>query len=259
MVRMLQIWPIEIFDDNYVWVLETPDTDRVAVVDPGDGVPVIDALEERELRVDAVLLTHHHHDHVGGVNDLIDRDHPAVYGSPADAVPGVDRPVGDGDTIPLPGIELEVVALPGHTSNHLGYIGAGVALVGDTLFAGGCGRLFGGTAQQLHASLVRLSELPPETKIYCAHEYTIANLRFAAEVEPENRALAERLASVEAVRAENQPTVPSTMAYELATNPFLRCTEPSVIAAAEVRAGRALSGPAEVFSVIRSWKDGWTG
>jgi len=256
---MLHVWPVEVFSDNYVWILEREGADRVVVVDPGDGEPVIAELEQRGLAVGTVLLTHHHHDHVGGLNRLIDRFHPAVSGSAADAVPGVDHPVGDGDVVALPDIELtlDVVGLPGHTANHLGYVGPQLAFVGDTLFAGGCGRLFEGTPEQMHGSLGRLAALMPATKVYCGHEYTLANLRFAMAVEPGNAALADRLRATEATRAAEQPTVPSTIGLELETNPFLRCSEPSVVAAAEAHAGRELAPGAEVLGVIRSWKDGW--
>jgi len=256
---MLQIWPVPVFSDNYVWILENAETNRVTVVDPGDGQPVIAALDERGLEVGAVLLTHHHQDHVGGLAEIIRRYHPAVYGSGDDSVSGIDHPVGDGDTVSTADFDLEVVALPGHTINHLGYIGLEIAFVGDTLFAGGCGRVFEGTPIQMHDSLSRLAALVPETKAYCAHEYTVSNLRFAQAVEPGSEILARRLEASETARAADQPTVPSTIAYELETNPFLRCSEPAVVAAAEVQAGQTLQPGAEVFAVLRAWKDGWSG
>lgn len=258
---MLRIWPIEVFSDNYVWVLEREGSARVAVVDPGDGPSVVDALEARRLEAAVVLLTHHHHDHVGGLADVVARFHPAVHGSGADGLPGVDCAVGDGDTVEIDDLDLalEVVALPGHTANHLGFIAPGFALVGDTLFAGGCGRVFDGTMAQMHDSLSRLASLPAETKAYCAHEYTLANLRFALKIEPDNEALAARLAAAEMARAEAHPTVPSTIGDELATNPFLRCSVPTVVAAARRRAGREVVPGAETFAVLRRWKDGWSG
>ncbi len=258
---MLQIWPIPIFDDNYVWVLEREGSRRVTVVDPGDGPPVIDALTARGFEVAAVLVTHHHHDHIGGLTDVLAGFGPAVFGAATDRVPGVDHPVEHGDTVELPDLDLtlDVVHLPGHTASHLGFIGSGLALVGDTLFAGGCGRVLGGTFDELHGSLTTLAGLPPDTNAYCAHEYTIANLRFAREVEPDNAVLADRLAAAEATRAESQPTVPSTIASELATNPFMRCSEPRVVEAAERHAGRPLEPGSEVFRVVREWKDGWRG
>lgn len=258
---MLHIWPVPVFADNYVWVLEREGVDRVAVVDPGDASPVISALEDRGLEVAAVLVTHHHQDHVGGLSRIVRHFRPAVYGSGDDSIAGVDHPVGDGDTVSIPDLDLDlgVVALPGHTMNHLGFVAPEIAFVGDTLFAGGCGRVFEGTPAEMHDSLMRLAALSPGTNAYCAHEYTIANLRFARLVEPENPALAVRLQAAEAARAEGRPTVPSTIAFERKTNPFLRCSKPAVVAAAEARAGRPLKPGAEVFTVIRGWKDGWSG
>lgn len=258
---MLQVWPIKVFADNFVWVLEREACPRVAIIDPGDGTPVIAGLEDRGLEVAAVLLTHHHHDHVGGLAEVIERFHPKVFGSAGDGIPGVNHPVIDGETVSLPDLDLDlaVLGMPGHTANHLGFAGAGSAFVGDTLFAGGCGRVLGGTMEELYDSLQRLAALPGTTKAYCAHEYTVANLRFGSQVEPENAALAERLLSAEATRAAGQPTVPSTIEYELETNIFLRCEEPTVITAAEEKAGRDLDPGAEVFGVVRSWKDGWSG
>jgi hydroxyacylglutathione hydrolase len=258
---MLRIQPVEVHSDNYVWVLRRGDADRVAVVDPGDAGPVLAALHEEGLGVAAVLITHHHLDHVGGLAELIRRFHPPVYGPATEPVPGVDRPVRGGDRVSVPeiGATFEVVDLPGHTSGHVGYVGPDLVLVGDTLFAGGCGRVFEGTFEQMHESLMRLAALPPATEVYCAHEYTVANLRFARAVEPDNHELADRLEAAAAARADGLPTVPSTIAVELRTNPFLRCSEAPVIAAAEARAGRSLPPGAEVFGVIRSWKDGWSG
>jgi len=259
--QMLQVWPVPIFSDNYVWILEREGSNRVAVVDPGDGEPVIEELSRRDLEIAAVLITHHHRDHVGGLPELIRRYHPPVYGSATESVVGVDHPVRGGDQVSLPDLDLEfeIVALPGHTSGHIGYLGAGCAFVGDTLFAGGCGRVFEGTMEQMHSSLTRLSELAAETMAYCAHEYTLANLRFASVVEPGNSALAHRVEAAEVTRAASQPTVPSTIGYELETNPFLRGGVASVHSAAESHAGHELESPAEVFGVLRSWKDGWSG
>ncbi len=258
---MLQIWPVQAFADNYIWILERQGSTRVAVVDPGDAGPVLAALDERGLEVGAILITHHHGDHVGGLQEMIRRFHPSVFGSSTESVEGVDRPIADGDVVALSdlGISLDVLALPGHTSGHIGYVGNGLAFVGDTLFAGGCGRVFEGTMAQMHASLSKLASLPPETKTYCAHEYTLANLRFAMAVEPGNTELADRLAATETARAENQPTVPSTIGFELATNPFLRCSEPDVVSAAVAQAGHNLEPGAEVFGIVRRWKDGWSG
>ena len=256
---MLRFWPIPVFADNYVWVLEREGSRRVVVVDPGDAAPVLAAVERRKLEIATVLVTHHHHDHTGGLGEVVRRIAPPVYGPAREAIAGVDRPVADGDRVELDELEiaLDVAEVPGHTLGHVAYLAPAFALVGDTLFAGGCGRVFEGSFEQMHASLQRLADQPPATEIYCAHEYTVANLRFAATVEPGNRALGQRLAAAEAARATGQATVPSHLADELATNPFLRCAVPAVVAAAEAHAGRSLDPGAEVFGVVRRWKDGF--
>jgi len=255
------IEPIPAFTDNYIWMIGSPDDPAVAIVDPGDATPVLEVLDRRGLELTAVLLTHHHGDHVGGLGDLVAR-HPApVFGPAAEAIPGVDNPVSGDQVVALADLEmyLRVIDVPGHTAGHVAYVGPDFALVGDTVFAGGCGRVFEGTMQQMHSSLSRIAALPPETLLYCAHEYTVANLRFAREVEPGNTTLEQRLAAAHAARDADRPTVPSVLADELRTNPFLRCVEPPVVAAAESRAGRALLSAAEVFAVVREWKDGWRG
>ena len=258
---MLQLEPICAFTDNYVWLLRVPGHDEVVIVDPGEAYAVLRTLDERGLSVAAILLTHHHGDHVEGVTEILRKFPAPVYGPAWENIKGVDHPVRGGDRASLSrlGLELDVVDVPGHTAGHIAYIGSGFALVGDTLFAGGCGRVFEGTPEQMHTSLSRLGALPPETAIYCAHEYTAANLRFAIDVETDNPAIEERLASVRATRAEGRPTVPSTLAEEFATNPFLRCHEPAIVHSAEARVGRTLKGDAEVFAVVRRWKDGWRG
>ncbi len=180
-----------------------------------------------------------------------------MIGPKRERIDGVDRPVAGGDAVELFGgsVTLEVLHLPGHTLGHVAYVGDGVALVGDTLFAGGCGRVFEGTSDQMHGSLQRLAALDAATAVCCAHEYTVANLEFATRVEPANRALRERLEVARATRREGRPTVPSTLAEELATNPFLRCDQPAVVATAARVAGREVAPGAETFAVIRGWKD----
>ena len=253
--------PICAFTDNYVWMLRAPDSPVVVIVDPGEASPVLRTLDEQGLTVGAILLTHHHGDHVGGVAEILGKHPSPVFGPALENISTVDHPVSGGDQVPLAdiGFELDVIDVPGHTTGHIAYRGPGFALVGDTLFAGGCGRIFEGTPEQMYASLRRLAALPPETAIYCAHEYTAANLRFAVDVEPANVAIEERLADARSARGEGRPTVPSTLTEELETNPFLRCREPAVVEAAEARVGRPLRGDSDVFAIIRRWKDGWGG
>lgn len=256
---MFEVTPVAILGDNYVWLVRPAGAPTAVVVDPGEAAPVIAELERRGLGVEAVLITHHHGDHVGGVVGLLER-HPAPLWAPAgEVVEGADHRVGDGDQIVLFGgrLSLDVVHVPGHTAGHVAYLATGLALVGDTLFAGGCGRVFEGTPEQMFASLERLAALAGGTRIYCAHEYTVANLRFAAEVEPHNHALADRIRAAAALRQQGQPTVPSTLDLERATNPFLRCREATVTAAAGRHAGRPVAPGVDTFAVVRSWKDGF--
>jgi hydroxyacylglutathione hydrolase len=258
---MITLWPIPVFSDNYVWVLQSEGHDSVCVVDPGDGVAVLAALEQRQLTPSGVLITHHHADHVGGIDELREKYQVSVYGPAAESIPELTDPVGDGARVLLPDlrIELDVIEVPGHTAGHVAYHGPGFVLCGDTLFAGGCGRVFEGTPEQMYDSLQRLAALPETTAVYCAHEYTLTNLRFALEVEPDNPLLRNRLAAAERTRESEQPTVPSTLQEELQTNPFLRCSEPTVRAAAERFSGAAPATEVGVFAAIRAAKDAWQG
>lgn len=261
---MLCIEPIPAFSDNYIWLLHGGDQ-RALLVDPGDAAPAIEALEARGLRLSGILVTHHHPDHTGGVQTLREA-FPGVpvhgpRGSPAAAC--LTQMLDDGDTLTVLGREARVLSIPGHTLDHIAYYlpavpgEDGVLFCGDTLFAGGCGRVFEGDPPMMHASLSRLAALPPQTRVFCAHEYTLSNLRFARAVEPDNAELAAREARDQARRSRGEPTVPSTIGLERATNPFLRCAEEPVRAAARGQAGRELLADAAVFAVVRAWKDGF--
>ncbi len=248
------------FKDNYIWLIRGRRGDRVAVVDPGDAQPVLRALEDQHLQPVAILCTHHHGDHSGGIGELRARFDIPVYGPAGEAIAGVTHPVADGDRVVLDALEqtYEVLEVPGHTRGHIAYVGEGAVFCGDTLFSGGCGRLFEGTAAQMWASLSRLAALPEDTAVYCAHEYTLANLRFARAVEPENRDLEVYWRQASAARAENRPTLPSTIGLERRINPFLRVREVTVRAAVAADGLKSDTDEA-VFARLRRWKDGFQG
>ncbi|PLW82106.1 hydroxyacylglutathione hydrolase [Kineobactrum sediminis] len=258
---MLTIEPIRAFSDNYIWLLTDTANNHCFVVDPGDAEPVLEVLAERQLTLAGILVTHHHFDHVGGLPLLREHTSAVVYGPHNPAIEGVDHRLAEGDTLTVLGLEFSVLAVPGHTMDHIAYYCAGdseqppLLFCGDTLFAGGCGRMFEGTAPVLHGSLAKLAALPGSTRVYCAHEYTQANLRFARAVEPDNEALAERAREVAALRATDDPTVPSELAQERATNPFLRCAEPAVAATLHSQGKWQGEKPEEVFAALRTWKD----
>ncbi len=253
----MDIIPLPAFRDNYIWLLHN---DRHAVVvDPGDAVPVRQYLARQGLRLAAILVTHHHPDHVGGLAELLAAATVPVFGPAAENIEGVTRPVAEGDTVRLDelGVELSVLDIPGHTSGHVAYYAAGLGAVfcGDTLFSAGCGRLFEGTPPQLAASLAKLAALPDETRVYCTHEYTLSNLAFARVAEPDNAERDEWASRCEALRAANQPTLPSTIGREKAINPFLRCDRPGVVRAVAARAGTAPRDPIACLAALRAWKD----
>lgn len=257
---MIEITALPAFDDNYIWLVRA--NGHVAAVDPGDAVPVIEHLARSGDRLCAILVTHHHPDHVGGIAELAAR-HPApVFGPATENIAGVSRPLGGGERLALPeiGAELEVLAVPGHTRGHLAYYGpklgpTGALFCGDTLFGAGCGRLFEGTAAQMQASLARLAVLPAPTLVYCAHEYTQNNLRFASAVEPNSIAVQRRSEAVAQARAAGRATVPMRLDLELATNPFLRWDAPEVRRAAAGRLGRPPTDAVETFAAIREWRN----
>jgi hydroxyacylglutathione hydrolase len=252
---MLNIIPIPAFKDNYIWMLH--DHQHVVVVDPGDAAPVLAYLNLHKLKLTTILCTHHHNDHVGGVCKLVELYNVPVYGPQLENVPCVSYKLGEGDVIEIPElkIKLSVIDIPGHTHGHIAYLGVGGVFCGDTLFGCGCGRLFEGTAAQLFYSLQRLAKLPDETKVYCGHEYTEANIRFALVCEPDNARLKQRQADVQALRAVGYPTLPSTIALEKATNPFLRCAEPGVIATTLRMTQIKESDETSIFTALRTLKN----
>ncbi|WP_460126712.1 hydroxyacylglutathione hydrolase [Pseudomonas sp. S2_C03] len=253
---MIQITALPAFTDNYIWLLQDPDTRRCAAVDPGDAAPVQAWLADKPGWVlTDILITHHHHDHVGGVESLKKATDAKVYGPASEKIPGRDVALKDNDRVSVLGLEFQVYAVPGHTLGHIAFYHEGVLFCGDTLFAAGCGRLFEGTPEQMHASLNRLAALPEQTRVYCTHEYTLSNLRFAVAVEPGNPDTVERLANVTAQRAAGIITLPSTLALEKRTNPFLRTAETSVKDKVDERNGPQDRAPSAVFAALRAWKD----
>lgn len=251
----MRIVPVSAFNDNYIWVID--DGSRALVVDPGDAQPVLRYLAQTGLTLAAVLITHHHYDHTGGITDLIET-HPApVYGPDNPNISGITEQVTAGDQLSLlqGQFQAQVISCPGHTLDHIAFYARPWLFCGDTLFAGGCGRMFEGTPAGFVTSLQQLSQLPADTQVFCAHEYTAKNLAFARAVEPDNAAIARRQQQVAKLRAADEVTVPSTLAEEWDTNPFLRCTREPVIKAAEERANCPLRSETEVFAVIRQWKD----
>ncbi len=222
---MLHVIPIPAFNDNYIWLIKNSHNHQAAVVDPGDAKPVLDYCQQHDITLCAILITHHHSDHTGGIADLVKHYNIPVYGPAHENIPHCDHKLNENDQIVIEKIDqlkLKVFDIPGHTSGHIAYYGNDWLFCGDTLFAGGCGRLFEGTAKQMHQSLAKLKVLPFNTKVFCAHEYTQANLAFALTIEPNNFDLQQRIDEVNQLRQQQQPTIPSTIAIELKTNPFLR-------------------------------------
>ncbi|RMT21853.1 Hydroxyacylglutathione hydrolase [Pseudomonas savastanoi] len=257
---MIQIHALPAFNDNYIWLLQDLSSQQCAVVDPGDAKPVLGWLAEHpDYQLTDILITHHHNDHVGGVAELKQATRARVLGPAAETIPARDIALVDHDLLTVLGLEFVVHAVPGHTLGHIAFYheGAKTPLLfsGDTLFAAGCGRLFEGTPKQMHDSLERLAKLPDSTLIYCAHEYTLNNLRFAQAVEPDNQDIAQRLAEVTRWRNENRISLPSNLALEKRTNPFLRTRETSVKEKADERSGGQNTSQSAVFASLRAWKD----
>lgn len=252
---MFNIVPVCAFTDNYIWVIHNQH--HAAVVDPGDAAPVLNFLQQKKLKLIAILNTHHHNDHVGGNSTLLQKFPVPVYGPESESISTVTHRLKEGDNIYLAELSLgfSVLDIPGHTAGHIAYYGANSLFCGDTLFSCGCGRLFEGTAQQMYISLNKLARLPDTTAVYCGHEYTLANINFAKLVEPGNKMLAQLNISAEKQRKSDLPTLPSTIVMEKACNPFLRCDEPEVIHNASNYIGKSLMDAISVFTAIREWKN----
>lgn len=255
---MIQVINIPAFADNYIWLITHEERKFAAIVDPGDAEPVLAELIQRELEPIALLITHHHRDHVGGIAKLLEAyPHLIVYGPAHETIPHMTHPLQDGDTVELAELKasFKVIDVAGHTAGHIAYYGEDSLFCGDTIFGCGCGRVFDGSLDQLHAALQRLAKLPAETLVYCAHEYTIDNIGFAKWVEPDNKDLDLRLEECWQLRESGRATVPFSLGNEFVTNPFLRTHVPEVIARAEKVAGRELQTQAEIFATLRIWKD----
>lgn len=254
----MRLQPVPALDDNYIWLLRD-DAGRAVIVDPGDAVPVLAALDDAP-PPHAILVTHHHPDHVGGIPDLLDQWPELPVFAPADPrIPSATKRVREGDVLALGPWAFRVLELPGHTRSHVGYVADGVLFCGDTLFSLGCGRLFEGTPAQMLASLDRLAALPGETRVCCTHEYTLANAAFALAVDPGNPELQSRVTQARAQREAGTATLPTTMASERACNPFLRVREPALRHALARHGGQPVTDDVEAFALLRRWKDGFRG
>lgn len=254
---MYNIFPIAALRDNYIWCIANQIDYSCIVVDPGEAEPVLNELRRKQLNLKAILITHHHGDHTNGISGILQQFQVPVFGPQKQLISHIDHPVHGKQFCEIDSWNrrFSVLSIPGHTLDHIAYYDQGILFCGDTLFTGGCGRIFEGTAAQLFTSLNLLADLPDETQIYCAHEYTLANLHFALAVEPNNKLLQLRFDKTVSARKQNLPTVPSTLALEKMTNPFLRCKNEDIIIAAQNYAQRELKSPLEVFTVIRDWKN----
>jgi hydroxyacylglutathione hydrolase len=255
---MFKVTPIPAFNDNYIWTLQGDSPDRVAVVDPGDAAPVLAWLEQNDATLEAILVTHHHQDHTGGVDTLRERFEVPVYGPLSSPFEGITAPLRHNSEIRLLGHRLQIRAVPGHTLDHISYFqpDEGPQLFcGDTLFLAGCGRLFEGSAKQMLEAMQYFASLPDHTEVYCTHEYSLANLAFAAAVEPDNSDIAQVRAACEQQREQDLPTLPSTIAQEKRINPFMRTAVAGVRTAAENHIGSLLDSEVEVMAALRKWKN----
>ena len=251
----IKISPVSTLQDNYVWVIIDSENKSAIIVDPGEAAPVHQFLTQHQLKLKAILITHHHWDHTNGIAELLQHYQVPVFGAKKMETPEITNTVEDGANIKLPPFAFDVIAIPGHTLNHIAYYAKGMLFCGDTLFAAGCGRMFEGTPQQLFHSLQKLAALPDDTNVYCAHEYTLNNLRFAKAVEPHNQKIMEKIEHIKKIREKQSPSLPSTILDEKETNPFLRCDSAEIKANVEAHIGKKLNSPLEIFTELRKWKD----
>ena len=255
------IHPIPAFSDNYIWIATEEGSNNACVVDPGEASPVLDYLDAHDLSLTDILITHHHPDHTGGIQELNARYSPRITGPHASNIKGLTQTVGEGDRVQLFDQAFAVIEVPGHTLDHIAFFcndpsnESPILFCGDTLFAAGCGRLFEGTPSMMFESLAKLTALEPGTRVFCTHEYTMANLQFALAADPGNEVLKDRIILEQQKRDAGIPTLPSSIDLELATNPFLRCMNPELIKSAEDQLGRNPDNEVEVFAALRSWKD----
>ncbi|MBR2512708.1 MAG: hydroxyacylglutathione hydrolase [Halomonas sp.] len=253
---MMSVTPIPALSDNYIWLLRQDTSQSVCVVDPGEAAPVIEILERDSLKLDTILITHHHHDHTGGLNELIKRYAPRVIGPANSSIEGIDETVGEGDEVRVMGRLFEVITTPGHTLDHISYFTPGIPALlfcGDILFCAGCGRLFEGSPEQMFSSLKKITELPEDTLVFAAHEYTQANLTFARAADPDNKDVKYALQECEKARALDRPTLPSTIGRELKINPYLRVSTDSVRQAAGTQGSN--DDDLATFTTLREWKN----
>jgi len=254
---MLKIDAVPAFNDNYIWFIHAADKQHVLIVDPGDAQPVIDAIVQQNLIPVALLITHGCHDHIDGIEALLKHYDVPVYGPKNEFIPHLTHPLSACDALIIDPLfpTCRVLDIPGHTKGHIGFLIDSNLFCGDTLFAAGCGRLHGNPAEILFNSLQQIADLAADTKIYCAHEYTEANLRFAATIEPNNKSIQQRIIATKKIRQQGLRSLPSQLDLELQTNPFLRCTQTEVKHAAEKNSAQQLATPRQVFTALRKWKD----
>ncbi len=250
-----QVYPVKAFQDNYIWTIHNKT--HAVIVDPGDSEPVIDFLTSNKLTLAAILVTHHHADHVGGIKNIVRHYDVPVYGPKTETIPPVTQKLVEGDSVQIDSLDLtfKVLDIPGHTAGHIAYFNNQRLFCGDTLFSCGCGRIFEGSPSQMLHSIEKLTNLADSTEVYCTHEYTLSNIRFALTVEPENKNLVDYEKIVKTKLANEQASLPTSIGLEKSINPFLRYNEPSVIEAARTRSKTPVSNDVEVFATIRAWKD----